>query len=171
MNKNIQNIHEKLNLSAMGVRDLLLTHAALIEELRNRNVIRSSNNPVADYTEWLVANTLNLSLKGNSSAGFDALDGVGNRIQIKGRRLTSHNKSAQLSSIRNLSSKPFDYLVGVIYNEDFSIDYVAKIPHEVVVEKSKYRAHTNSNILDLRRTVLEDERVEDLTKLFIENLQ
>lgn len=169
MNKNIQNIHERLNLSTMDVRDLLLTHAALIEELRNRNVIRSSNNPVADYTEWLVASTLNLSLVGKSSAGFDAFDELQNRVQIKGRRRTSHNKSTQMSSIRNLESKPFDYLIGVIYNEDFSIDYVARIPHEVIVEKSKYRAHTNSNILDLRRTILEDERVEDLTKLFIEN--
>jgi hypothetical protein len=170
MNKDIQNIHEGLHLSTMDVRDLLLTHAALIEELRNRKIIRSSNNPVADYTEWLVAKTLNLSLEGNSSAGFDARDGDEKHVQIKGRRLTSHNKSAQLSSFRNLDSKPFDYLIGVIYKEDFSIDYVAKIPHEVVVEKSKYRAHTNSNILNLRRTVLEDERVEDLTKLFIENL-
>lgn len=167
MNKNIEEIHARLNLRKMDVRDLLLTHAALMEELRNRNVIRSSNNPVADYTEWLVANTLNLSLKNNSSAGFDAQDSEEKRVQIKGRRMTYHNKSAQLGSIRNLANKPFDYLVGVIYKEDFSIDYVAKIPYEVVVEKSTYRAHTNSNIINLRRTILEDDGVEDLTKLFV----
>ncbi|MFN8414401.1 MAG: hypothetical protein U0Z26_18625 [Anaerolineales bacterium] len=155
MNQNVQNIHERLNLQTMDVRDLLLTHAALIEELRNRKIIRSSNNPVADYTEWLVSSTLKLSLVGKSSAGFDAFDGAENKVQIKGRRRTSHNQSTQLGSIRNLESKPFHYLIGVIYNEDFSIDYVAKVPHEVVVEKSKYRSHTNSNILDLRRTILD----------------
>ena len=37
-------------------KQLLEVYCALMSELRERGVVRSANNPVADYTETLVSN-------------------------------------------------------------------------------------------------------------------
>jgi len=58
-------------------------------------------------------------------------------------------------------------LIGVIYRNDFTIDYAAKIPYDVVVERAKYREHTNASIFQLTPDVLEDPRVTDITGAMI----
>ena len=89
-----------MNFSKSTVSDLLRLYTEVLEELRRRGVTRSSNNPVADYTEHIVAAKLGLKLSNNSASGFDALDADGRRYQIKGRRLTPQNPSTELSAIR-----------------------------------------------------------------------
>jgi hypothetical protein len=76
------------HLSKLSEKDLLMLHAEIIDELRPRKVVRTRNNPVGDYTEWLVAKALKLELANNSSAGYDGTDENGLRYQIKGRRTT-----------------------------------------------------------------------------------
>jgi hypothetical protein len=143
--------------------DLLLVYASLIEELRSRGIVRSSNNPVADFTEFLVARALGLTLLGKSAAGHDATDTSGVRYQIKGRRPTEQNKSVQLSIIRNLSSRPFDMLAAVIYSPTFSVSYAGLIPIEVVSELGHFSKHSNGQVFHFRRSVLKDPRVTDIT--------
>lgn len=46
---------------------------------------------------------------------------TGMRYQIKARRVHSAHRSRQLSTIRNLADQKFDYLIAVIFNDDFSI--------------------------------------------------
>jgi len=38
----------------MSEIELLQTHAAVIDELLRRKVVRTRNNPIGDYTEWLL---------------------------------------------------------------------------------------------------------------------
>ncbi|NMG14250.1 Uncharacterized protein pbN1_40520 [Aromatoleum bremense] len=132
--------------------------------LKERGVIRSSNNPVADYTESLVSKVLGLSLVGQSQAGFDATDPSGRRYQIKGRRLTAHNTSPQLSAIRNLDQRPFDFLAAVAYDTNLSVLYAALIPIEVVAELSRFSKHSNSHVLIFRRNILDNPRVTNITQ-------
>jgi hypothetical protein len=140
-----------------------------MEELRSRKVIRSSNNPVADYTELLVSSVLGLSLLGRSAAGYDATDVSGVRYQIKGRRITTHNKSTRLSAIRNLDSRPFDILAAVIYTSNFEIDYAALIPIEMIAELSGFSKHINGSFFHFRRSVLNDPRVTNITSKLVAN--
>ena len=146
-----------------SVKQLLMLHAALIEELRKRQVVRSSNNPVADYTEYLVTEKLGLARTKNSTAGHDAEDEKGVKYQIKGRRVTPHNNSRQLSAIRDLDTRPFDQLVGVIFQADFSIEYAGIVPYEVVKEQSTFVARTNSHRFIMRATLFNDPRVVEIT--------
>jgi hypothetical protein len=148
------------------VSDLLRTFSEVLEELRKRGVVRSSNNPVADYTEYLVSTELRLTRLGNSAAGADAVDDQGRRYQIKGRRLTAANRSPALSGIRNLKDRPFDFLVAVIYNQDFSVDYAAQVPYDVVTSVARFSKHTNSNLLVMSRRLLDHPEVLDLTGAF-----
>ena len=152
-----------MDWSQLNDKQLLGAYCSLMTELRDRGVVRSSNNPVADYTETLVASALGLSLESQSQAGYDARGADGTRYQIKGRRLTAHNKSTQLSALRNLAQRPFDTLAAVAYSQDLSVLYGALIPIEVVMEFSRFSEHSNSHIFMFRRNVLEDPRVTDIT--------
>lgn len=154
-----------VDLSTLGNSELLALHCQVLGLLRERGVVRSSNNPVADYTEGLVAKALNATLVTASQAGYDAVGPDGTRYQVKGRRLTAKNGRTQLSAIRNLASKPFDVLVAVVFNEDLQVRYGALIPHAVVIELARYTAHTNSHILLVPPTVLARPDVTDITDM------
>lgn len=123
---------------------LLETYGALMEELRRRKIVRSSNNPLSDYAEVLFCNAFAWSRKGNSEAGCDAIDAQGFRYQVKARRMTSHNTSRQLSAIRKLDSKPFDFLAGLLVDVRFAILRAVIVPCSVVEKRAVHVPHTNS---------------------------
>lgn len=61
-------------LAKWTVSELLGLYASLLDELRKREVTHSTNNPVADYTEYLVTNALKLTPAPGSTSGHDATD-------------------------------------------------------------------------------------------------
>lgn len=149
------------NLSEMSAVELLRTHNEIIAELRCRGVVKTKNNPIGDYTEWLVCNRLGLEMQGNSQSAFDAIDQQGNRYQIKGR--CSSANSVQFSSIRNLKQNGFDFVIAVIFDEEFAIRLAVKISHEAVPKFARFQAHTNGHNLILTREAVERDGVEDIT--------
>ena len=149
-----------MHLKALKVKELLQLQASITNELIDRKIVRTQNNPLGDYTEWLVANALELELESNSKSGYDGVNRSGVRVQIKGRRVTPKNNSRQLSAIRKYEEKDFDELVAVIYNEDFEVIEALQIPHEVVGEYASYREHVNAHILILKGPILTDPRVK-----------
>ncbi len=66
----LRSITHRLSLAELSNKELLQAFAAILEQLRERGISRTSNNPVADYTEWLVCCKLGLELQTNSTAGF-----------------------------------------------------------------------------------------------------
>lgn len=154
-----------LSLPGMSPKELLKLQAAIIRELRERGIVRTQNNPLGDYTEWLVAKVLGLELQSNSQAGYDALTSDGIRIQIKGRRVTATNNSRQLSAIRNYEAKDFDELVAVIFDDDYDVIEALRIPHEVIGDYASYRPHVNAHILLLKGKILSDSRVTRIMDL------
>src|SRR2546427_8813981 len=144
----------KSDLEKLSIRELLAPYADDLDELNRRGVLKSQNNPVADYTEWLVARALDLKLERNSRRGFDASDSNNVRYQIKGRRLHPSNPSRQLSIIRKLDSKEFEFLVAVLFSRDFSPQEAYKIPREQVERHARFSRHQNGHILILEGDVL-----------------
>jgi hypothetical protein len=151
-------------LNKLTTAELLSTHSAVLDELRKRNVIRSNNNPTGDYAEWLVSTKLKLSLANTSAKGFDAIDGD-IRYQIKGRRVTPKNKSTQLSVIRNLEGEDFDFLVAVVFDNEWNVLRAAKISHQTVSAIATYRPHVNGHVMYLRPSIFENDGVEDILHL------
>jgi len=134
-----------------------------MEELRQRKLVRSSNNPVSDYAEKITCEKMNLIQEQGSNKGYDAVDErKGIKYQIKARRLTSHNKSRQLGVIRNLDQKLFDYLIAVIFDENFSLKEIWKIPHEKIKEYARHSEHQNGYILILNESILKDKAITKL---------
>ena len=153
------------DLGQMSEIELLRTHAAIINELIDRNVVKTRNNPVGDYTEWLVSTRLGLQLQQNSKASFDAIDTDGTRYQIKGRRAIGTR--IQFSAIRNLEAKGFDYVIGVAFNDDYSIRLALQLPHRLIPEFAKYQAHTNAHNLILTDKAAEHPNVTDLRERLV----
>lgn len=152
-------------LGALTEAQLLALHAGVIDELRGRSVVRTTNNPLGDYTEWLVCRALNLCLEPNSRCGYDAIDADGTRYQIKGRRPTTANPSRQLSAIRKLDTQDFDVLIAVIFDETYAVQEAWSIPHGIIATYARYREHVNAHILHIQGALLNDPTIERIDHL------
>jgi len=154
---------EQLNLRKLTILGLMRLYSKVLIELNQRGVVRTRNNPVADYTEWLVSTKLGLQLDGNSKVGYDATGEGGLRYQIKGRCISKPNEPVQLSIIRNLEKSQFDFLVAVVFNFKYSIIYGAQIPHQLVSKIAIFSQYQNGYIPILQKSILRQKGVIDLT--------
>ena len=152
------------HLKNMSVSELLRLHAGILDELMLRKVVRSSNNPSGDYAETLFSRTFGWDLESNSSAGYDAKDENGTRYQIKCRRVTTRNKSRQMSALRNLLKDPFDILAAVLLDENFSVSRAALIPIDAVINASTYSQHVKAHRFILSDSVWSIPNVVDVTE-------
>ncbi len=150
-------------LQSLSVHALLTQFVEVLDELQRRGVTRSTNNQVADYAEFLCEKGLSLTRAPKSTKGYDATDPAGNRYEVKARRVTSHNKSRQLSALRELESVHFTYLAGVLFREDFSVWKACLVPHAAVLKAAKYIEHTNSWKFELRDDVWRVTGVVDVS--------
>ncbi|RXE95555.1 hypothetical protein [Pseudoalteromonas sp. PS5] len=156
-----------MDLKELSIKELLLLQSSVINELKRRKVVRTKNNPLGDYAEWLAAKGLGLDLAVNSSAGYDGIDSEGVKVQVKGRRITPENKSRQLSAIRKLEEREFDLLAAIVFDKDYEVIDALLIPHEVVCEYASYKKYVNAHILQLRGAILKDSRVRCIKKLLV----
>lgn len=155
-----------MDLSQLGCVELMQLNQLTLDELERRDVLRTRNNPVCEYTEWLVAEKMQMELAPPSTKGYDATTSEGRKIQIKSRKNNLRNKSLVLGIIRNYELNQFDELIAVIYNHDFSIRYAISIPHELVKEYGFYNKHQNGYTLRISNLLLKDPRVTDLIEFF-----
>ena len=151
------------DLGSKGPSSLLSTYATVLRLLRKHGVVRSFNNPVADIAEWIVSKKLSLKLADKSAKAYDATDTENRTYQIKGRWRPGDNRSTQLGAIRDLDTAPFDFLVAVMFDSDFIVEYAAVIPVAVVQKKSTYVKRTNSSRFNFTRSILNEPGVLDIT--------
>lgn len=141
---------------------LLGLYSELIQYLRELKIIRTSNNPTGDYAEYLVCKLLDLEIAPNSTKSYDAVDKRKIKYQIKSRRIKPHSHSQLLGVIRNLKQADFGYLVVVIFNMDFSLNCIYKIPKKIISKYARYSKHQNGHILNMKSSILKDKRVKIL---------
>jgi hypothetical protein len=153
----------KINLSRLSTQELLALNADVLEELRDREILRSSNNPTGDLAEFLFCRAFGWDRKDNSHASVDAICPKGVRYQIKGRRMRLPTDSRQLSAIRELDGEKFDFIAGVFFFPDYRVMRAAIIPRAVAVERAAYVKRTNSHTFILRDDIWQAENVRDVT--------
>jgi len=153
------NEDDKVDVGGLSDLGLLRAYADVLEELRERDIVRSNNNPVADVAERLFCSMYGWEQMPRSNRGFDAQDADGTRYEVKARRITTHNASRQLGALRGLDERPFDYLAGVIFNRNFRVVCAALVPIEYVMANSAYVGRTNSWKFILRDEVYDGEGV------------
>jgi hypothetical protein len=139
--------------------ELLADWAAVMRELRHRDVIRTNNNPVGDIAEAIVASHYSGERGGFSQAGWDVRTGDGERIQVKAMRTTLSSKRRNLSPIRDAD---YDSVVIVIFDESFRVLDGLKLAREVVEEIFVHRDYVNGRIITVTAALRADPRVEAL---------
>lgn len=147
--------------TAKSTLDLMRSYTAMVEELKQRSVIRTKNI-TGDYAEHLAAQTLGLELAPSSTPGFDGTDETGIKYQVKARQWTPTNKSRQLSVIRHIDG--FDLLVAVVFKPDWVVDAAAVIPSGIVKQIAKHNEHQNGYILHARDPVMKHDAATDITE-------
>jgi|SRR5712692_11680314 len=153
------------DINEMSTRELLATFSRIMAELKQRGVVRTYNNPVADYCERLASFALGLQLENNSHKGYDAIDRAGMKYQIKGRLIHEPRSLYQLGVIRDLNASEFDFLIAVLLDPTFSVIEAYKIPHRVVAKYSRYNEYQHGNILRLSGRITEDPAIERIGKM------
>ena len=126
----------------------------------------SANKPVSDYAELLFCKAFGWQRDENATSGYDAIDEHGTRYLIKARRITPtgpSGQSRQLTAIRNLDNLPFDFLAGLLFDENFQVIRAVLVPVAVVWQLARYVAHTNSWRFLLRDSVWSLPEVKDVT--------
>ena len=154
-----------IDLSTLRPAQLLQLHAQLGDELRGRGILRSANNPTGDLAEYLFCKGFGWKQAENSSPNVDAIsEADGSRYQIKGRRVTRHNKSRQLSAIRDFAGRNFDFLACVLFTEEYCVLRAAIIPYPIVEQRAKFIKRTNSHKFVLHDDVWNAAGVRDVTQ-------
>jgi len=151
-----------MELSQLRTIELMQLNQDTLSELERRDVIRTRNNPVSEYTEWLVSTRMGMTLAPANIKGYDAITNDGRRVQIKSRKNNLKNQSMILGIIRNYELNQFDDLIAVIYHHDFSIRYALLIPHELVKTYSRFNQHQNGYTVSITKDLLIDTRVCDM---------
>lgn len=155
---------QRSSLATASVRELLQLHGAVMQELGRREVVRTSNSPVGDYAELLFATAFSWDLESSSAAGHDATDKEGVRYQIKGRRLTKANGSRQLSFLRRLPERKFDFLAAVLFDHAYRVQRAIILPHDSLEARSRYSAHGNGWLFRLEDSCWSMPLARDVTK-------
>jgi len=148
-------------LATKTVAELPALHIDALEELRQRDILRSANTPTGDLAEYYFCTAFGWKQEKNSKKAFDAIDDAGERYQIEGRRVHCRNKSRQLSAIRDLEG--FDFLAAVLFDDYYRIMRAALIPAAVVRENSTFIGHTNSYKFMLCDAIWNFPDVEDVS--------
>ncbi len=149
------------DLAQMTEIELLQTHGAVIEESLCQGIVKTRNNPIGDYTEWLVCDRMKLKMADKNQKGFDATDKDGKRYQIKGGRKS--NGTVPFSPIRNLEQRAFQSVIVVAFKDDYSIRFAASIPHELVECLANFNKSVNGFVLRLNEQKIQHDCVTDIS--------
>ncbi len=150
-------------LNAMPEIELLRLHGAVIDELLRRGVVKSRNNPIGDFVEWLVCNRLGLRMQSNSQSAYDAIDDRGTRYQIKSR--AEDRNRVQFSAIRNLDLGGFDHVIAVAFRTDYTMRFAVMIPHGIVKTLVRFQEHVNAHILTVSDDITRQPGVTNIAGL------
>ncbi len=134
---------------------LLSDWAAIMRQLRVRDVVRTNNNPVGD----IAAAHYDGERGSFSQAGWDVKTPAGERIQVKSLRQTATGKRSNLSPIRDAD---YDSVVIVIFDEDFRVTEGLKLAREVVEDLFEHRPYVNGRIITVTARLRADKRIETL---------
>ncbi len=114
------NTNEKVEKEKLALM-LMQEYANLKKKLNDFGICRTERDPTGDYAEWLIASKLNLQQAENPvQSGYDLINlDTGVTYQVKARRI--YKEHGYKVSIKKYNEYRFDYLILVLFKEDFTI--------------------------------------------------
>lgn len=152
------------SLTGAAPDDLFRLHAAVLSELRARDIIRTQNPPAGDYGEWLVQRALGGELAPNSVKSYDVSGGRYGRIQVKARVVSAPPNAGQLQT-SPFRSDTFDHAALVMLsNVDFTVVRASLVPVKLLRQVWSWRAHVNGHIVRMTPAVMGHTEALDITE-------
>ena len=106
-------------------------------------------------------------LEHNSQKGYDAYDPktvLRYQIKIRWKRVAISVQSRELNVIRNYEDNQFNYLIIVIFDDNFGVKEVYLLPHDTIKSYAKYSKHQNGYLLVAKGAILTDCKTIDITR-------
>lgn len=147
------------NPADQTIPQLLADWAAVMKELRLRDIIRTNNNPVGDIAEAIVAKHYEGERGSFTQAGWDVLTPDGERIQVKAIRSMPTTRRRNVSPIRDSA---YDAVVILVLDENFQVVEGLKLERETVEELFPHRDYVNGRVITVTAALRADPRVEKL---------
>lgn len=165
-----------MDIQTKSTLSLLRLYVSVLATLNKRGIALTRNAPTGDYAEWLVIHSYGLKAQPVGTRWIDAIDPkTHKRYQIKGV-VAKRNERPRLGVIAHLDPKEFDYLIAVIFADDYSVREAFKIPHRTLTEHRErsgasltapYSLHLSkdlvgrTNVKNIRRDLLASEQNAD----------
>lgn len=149
------------NLGDLTSVELLKLHGQIINELMQRKIAKTRNQPIAEYSKWLVRNKLNLHDVGNPNEKYDGYDDHDKKYLVRSRQIID-DRAIRFSVIRNLKNRNFDFLVAVSFDNDIKVTEAYIIPIVVLLEQFEYNEYQNGYLLKLNQFNLNDKRIQNI---------
>lgn len=134
------------DLGAVSIPDLLGRYAAILQELRDRGVVRTRNAPLGDYAEYLAAQVYGGKLAENSVKSYDLLAADGRRVQVKARTVGPDTRATAVFSV----FRSFDFDIAVLITFD-SAAYALRQAREVLAADletaGRHSDHVNGRLI------------------------
>lgn len=144
---------------SLSTRQLLAAYGAILRELRERDVVRTYNNPIGDIAEAVVAEHYGGARGSFSQKSWDVLTDAGERLQVKAIRITAAGRRTKLSPIR---SSDYDAVIVVVFDEDFRVTEGLRLSRSLIEEHCPFDKHVNGWIISLTRTLRAHPDIEHL---------
>jgi hypothetical protein len=133
--------------------------AQTLRELRDREVVRTFNNPIGDIAEALAALHYSGKRSSSSHASWDVKTRRGELLQVKALRRTGAKTRRNLSPVR---SDGYDAVIVVIFTEDLSVEQAIRVPQPVVNELFAWRDHVAGRVITVTKTLLDHPKVRKI---------
>jgi hypothetical protein len=148
--------------SEHSTQELLAQYAAILVELKDREVIRTRSAPLGDYAEYLTQRAFGGELQPNSGKSYDLLDAEGKRLQVKARTIGHGVRgSAKFSAFRSFD---FDRTVFIAFDlGSYEVEWARLVPRQDVEAAVRYSGHINGSAV---RITVASRLGADITERF-----
>ncbi|SDM69083.1 hypothetical protein SAMN05216368_10219 [Cryobacterium flavum] len=133
-------------LHSLSVGELIDTYSGILDELRQRGLIRTKNAPVVDLAEYAASIAYDGILEKDSAKSYDLLAGDGRRVQVKVRNVVADTSPSQIFSA--IRSDGYDVCLFVLVIDNWVTLAKEWSPADVKVH-GRYQAHTNSVVVQV----------------------
>lgn len=140
-------------------RELLRDWAAIMQVLREREVIRTNNNPIGDIAEGIVHQHYGGERGSFSQAGWDVQTDTGERLQVKALRRMPGSRRRNQSPIRD---RDYDAVIVVVFDENFAIERGLRLSRDLVERLFEHKPYVNGRIITVTNALIANPEVEQI---------
>jgi hypothetical protein len=150
-----------MDLSQKTNGDLFALLASVMRELRDRKLIRTANNPVADLGELLFCGAMHWKRGDNQGKDIDATTQAKEKVQIKARRMTRDKDSDRSGTIYDKDG--FDLVALAMFDPDFRIKRAIIIPRHIALIYLRWSNRQKGWYVSLTKAFWKEPELIDVT--------